>query len=113
MDNQALNQRLAALSNEVAEAHERVRGVLDALAVLQNHLTEMHREDLDAMDDASQGAWRDEATQVLEMSRSLLEDASDVLHDTSDGLETATQSSTSVRLADLNPVALEPIDPDE
>jgi ABC-type transporter Mla subunit MlaD len=110
MNNEALNQRLATLSDEVDEAHENVRGVLDALAVLRTHLTEMKQEDLDALDEAAQDAWREEAAQVLEMSRSLLGDASHVLRNTSQDLTTAIRSSTSIRLADLNPVALEPMD---
>lgn len=110
MDNDELNRRLTTLVDEVDTAHENVRGVLDALAVLRQHVKELTREDPTQLAPEARKEWRSEAMQVLKMSRSLLGDASSVLTDTAHNLTSTTQTSTSIRLADLNPVALEPID---
>ena len=89
MTDRELNDHLAALVRVTSEAHERLRGVQDALAVIEQTAARTLIEDPDNIDPgriANQDVWRKEASLVSRRTTLLLWKASTLLDKTADTL---------------------------
>lgn len=95
MNNDKLNQRLISLGNRATNAHEILRGVTDALAVIGQSAVRAATDDWDAVDDTEQ--WREEGLAAAEQSEDLLREAATLLERTAQRLNHAAE-----RLPDTN-----------
>ncbi|PEN09622.1 hypothetical protein CRI93_02515 [Longimonas halophila] len=89
MTDRELNDHLAALVRVTSEAHERLRGVQDALAVIEQTAARTFIEDPDNIDPgriANQDVWRKEASLVSRRTTLLLWKAAALLDKTADTL---------------------------
>lgn len=107
MTDRELNDHLAALIRVTSEAHERLRGVQDALAVIEQTATGTFIEDPDNIDPgriANQDVWRKEASLVSRRTTLLLWKAATLLDKTADTLRPTLEASgptnTAPRSAD-------------
>lgn len=89
MDNEKLNQRLISLGNRATNAHEILRGVTDALAVIGQSAVRAATDDLDAVDDLEQ--WRKEGLSAADQSEELLREAATLLERTAKRLNEAAE----------------------
>jgi hypothetical protein len=95
MDNEQLNQRLIQLGNQATNAHEILRGVTDALAVIGQSTVRAATDDLDSVEDAD--AWREEANAAADQSEELLHEAARLLRRTAHRLEDAADRLEGAR----------------
>jgi hypothetical protein len=95
MTDEELNDRLSTLSETADGAHEVLRGVLDALAVLGETTDRAAAADLDAHDDGERAEWRSEAGEVCEESEMLLENAASVLEQTAEDVRAVATEAAS------------------
>lgn len=89
MTDRELNDHLAALVRITSEAHERLRGVQDALAVIEQTAARTLIEDPENIDPgrvANQDIWRKEASLVSRRTTLLLWKAASLLGKTADEL---------------------------
>jgi len=93
---QRLQRRLKAMNDNAVTAHEQLRGVLDALAVLQQITERASTNDLDDLSDADRDAWRDNAENVAEQSAGLFREAARLLAKTSNDIEAALDGRASM-----------------
>jgi hypothetical protein len=93
MTDEELNDRLSTLSETADGAHEVLRGVLDALAVLRETTDRAAVADLDALGNGKRDEWRDEAGEVYEESEMLLENAASVLEQTAEDVRAVATGS--------------------
>lgn len=84
------------MNDNAATAHEQLRGVLDALAVLQQITERASVNDLDALSGADCDAWRENAENVAEQSAGLFREAARLLAKTSNDIETALDGRESM-----------------
>lgn len=89
MDNEKLNQRLISLGNRATNAHEILRGVTDALAVIGQSAVRAATDNLDEVEDPEQ--WREEGLSAAEQSETLLREAATLLERTADRLNEAAE----------------------
>ena len=89
MDNDQLNQRLIHLGNRATNAHEILRGITDALAVIGQSVVRAATRDLDAVDDPEQ--WRNEGLSAAAQSEELLREAATLLSRTAERLDAAAE----------------------
>ncbi|MES3629409.1 MAG: hypothetical protein PPP56_04505 [Longimonas sp.] len=85
MTDRELNDHLAALVDTTAKAHERLRGVQDALAVIRQTAERIHIPDPENIDPdrlANQDIWRKEASLVSRRTTLLLWQAASLLNET-------------------------------
>jgi hypothetical protein len=87
MNDRDLNNRLIELGNTAADAHDMLRGVLDALAVIGQSSVRAATDDFDGLDDRD--AWRDEAETAAHQSESLLREAASLLNRAAENIESA------------------------
>lgn len=95
MDNEKLNQRLIKLGNQATNAHEILRGVTDALAVIGQSTVRAATDDLDGVEDTD--AWREEANAAADQSEELLHEAARLLRRTANRLEEAADRLEDAR----------------
>lgn len=103
MTDRELNDHLAALVHVTSEAHERLRGVQDALAVIEQTAARTLIEDPDNIDPgriANQDVWRKEASLVSRRTTLLLWKAATLLDKTADTLRPTLEGP---RPADTRP----------
>ena len=93
MNDQELNDHLSELSDTASDAHEMLRGILDAIAVLGRSAVRATAEDLDDLDDEGLDAWREQARDVTAESESLLREAASLLKQTAEDIEAAADAS--------------------
>jgi hypothetical protein len=93
MNDQELNDHLISLSDTASEAHEMLRGILDAIAVLSRSAVRAAADDLDELDEESLEAWREQANEVTAESESLLREAASLLKQTADDIESVADAS--------------------
>jgi hypothetical protein len=89
MTDRELNDHLAALAQVTSEAHERLRGVQDALAVIEQTAARTHIADPENITPervANQDVWRKEASMVSRRTTLLLWKAAALLDQTADAL---------------------------
>ena len=89
MDNEKLNHRLIHLGNRATDAHEILRGITDALAVIGQSVVRAATRDLDAVDDLEQ--WRNEGLAAAAHSEELLREAATLLSRTAERLDAAAE----------------------
>jgi len=89
MDNEKLNQRLISLGNRATNAHEILRGVTDALAVIGKSAVRAATDDLDAVGDPD--VWREEGMSAAQRSETLLREAATLLERTAERLNDAAE----------------------
>jgi hypothetical protein len=89
MDNEKLNQRLISLGSRATNAHEILRGVTDALAVIGQSAVRAATDDLDAVDDPD--VWREEGMSAAQQSETLLREAATLLERTAERLNDAAE----------------------
>ena len=89
MDNEKLNQRLVHLGNRATDAHEILRGLTDALAVIGQSVVRAATRDLDAVENPEQ--WRNEGLSAAAQSEELLREAATLLSRTAQRLDAAAE----------------------
>ena len=87
MDNEKLNHRLIHLGNRATDAHEILRGITDALAVIGQSVVRAATRDLDTVGDPEQ--WRNEGLSAAAHSEELLREAATLLSRTAERLDAA------------------------
>lgn len=92
MDNETLNQRLIELGDQATSAHEILRGVTDALAVIGQSTVRAAAQDLTDIDDLE--AWHAEGIETTAQSEKLLREAAALLERTADRLTDAAGTPT-------------------
>jgi len=93
MDNETLNQRLIELGDQATSAHEILRGVTDALAVIGQSTVRAAAQDLTAIEDPD--AWHAEGVETTAQSETLLREAATLLERTADRLNDAAETAPS------------------
>lgn len=95
-DLQMLQRRLQAMNDNAAMAHEQLRGVLDALAVLKQITSRANVDDVGELADMDRDAWRENAQNVAEQSAGLFREAARLLAKTSTDIEAALDGRASM-----------------
>ncbi len=113
MTDRELNDHLDALVRVTSEAHERLRGVQDALAVVEKTAARTLIEDPDNIDPErieNQDVWRKEASLVSRRTTLLLWKAASLLNQTADELRPTIASAPNARASDATKDKAAPID---
>lgn len=113
MTDRELNDHLAALVRVTSEAHERLRGVQDALAVVEQTAARTLIEDPDNIDPErieNQDVWRKEASLVSRRTTLLLWKAASLLNQTADELRPVIASAPNVIASSATKDKAAPID---
>ena len=98
MTDRELNDHLAALVQVTSKAHEHLRGVQDALAVIEQTAARTFIEDPESIAPervANQDVWRKEASLVSRRTTLLLWQASALLDETADALRPTIEPAAS------------------
>ncbi|PEN12914.1 hypothetical protein CRI94_12995 [Longibacter salinarum] len=90
MENEQLNTHLIELGNRATNAHEILRGVTDALAVIAQSAIRAASDDLDDVEDLEE--WQTEAQVAAGQSEDLMTSAAALLRRTARRLESETES---------------------
>jgi hypothetical protein len=96
MNDRKLNRRLTDMSDTASDAHEMLRGILDAVAVLERSTRKAAVDDVDDLSETDREAWRQQAEEVADESGSLLREAASLLKQAAGDIETAS-AETEVR----------------
>ncbi len=94
MNDRKLNRRLTDMSDTASGAHEMLRGILDAVAVLERSTCKAAVDDLSVTD---REAWRQQAEEVANESGSLLQEAASLLKQAAGDIETASAETDGLR----------------
>lgn len=90
MDNEQLNDHLINLGDRATAAHEILRGVTDALAVIGQSTVRAASDDLASVPDTEE--WRKEAATAVEHSETLMREAATLLRRTADQIDESTST---------------------
>jgi len=90
MNDRELNRHLQKLSDASSNAHEMLRGILDAIAVLRRSTQQAAVEDVEGLPESDRAEWRQQAVEVTDESSSLLREAASLLKQTAEDIEAAS-----------------------
>ena len=90
MNDRELNRHLTELSEAASDAHEMLRGIRDAIAVLRRSTQQAAVDDMEELSEAEQAEWRRQAEEVTDESSSLLQEAASLLKQTAADIESAS-----------------------
>jgi hypothetical protein len=90
MNDRELNRHLTELSEAASDAHEMLRGIRDAIAVLRRSTQQAAVDDIEDLSEAERAEWRRQAEEVTDESSSLLQEAASLLKQTAADIESVS-----------------------